>query len=56
MVTTLNYNALLIFPDVDEELQRATRLMVDNQGAIALAKNPVFHRKTMHITVDYHHM
>ena len=26
----------------------------DNQGAIALAKNPVNHRRTRHINVSYH--
>jgi len=26
----------------------------DNQGAIALAKNPVFHQRTKHIDLRYH--
>lgn len=26
----------------------------DNQGAIALAKNPIFHQRTKHIDIKYH--
>ena len=29
-------------------------LYADNQGAIQLAKNPKFHRRTKHIGVQYH--
>ena len=29
-------------------------LYADNQGAIQLAKNPKFHRRTKHIGVRYH--
>jgi hypothetical protein len=29
-------------------------LYVDNQGAIALAKNPVFHKRSKHIDIKYH--
>jgi len=28
---------------------------VDNQGAIALAKNPVFHNRSKHIDIQYHY-
>ena len=31
------------------------RLMEDNQGAIALAKNPVAHARTKHIDIRYHY-
>lgn len=31
-------------------------LMEDNQGAIALAKNPVAHARTKHIDIRYHHI
>ena len=31
-----------------------TVLWEDNQGAIALAKNPVFHKRTKHIQIRYH--
>ena len=33
-----------------------TRLLTDNQASIALASNPVFHKRTKHIDVRYHHM
>lgn len=31
-------------------------LMVDNQGALALAKNPVHHQRTKHIDIRYHYI
>ena len=31
-------------------------LNVDNQGAIALAKNPVFHQRSKHIDIRYHYI
>ena len=31
-----------------------TVLREDNQGAIALAKNPLFHKRTKHIQIRYH--
>lgn len=31
-----------------------TLLNVDNQGAIALAKNPVYHQRSKHIDIKYH--
>jgi hypothetical protein len=31
-----------------------TTLLMDNQSAIAIAKNPAFHERTMHIEVHYH--
>lgn len=33
---------------------RATELKVDNQAAIAMSKNPEFHRRTKHIGVRFH--
>jgi hypothetical protein len=36
------------------ELDIKAQLFVDNQSAIKLAKNPVFHRRTKHIDVKYH--
>lgn len=39
----------LNFPPSD-----ATTLLVDNQGAIALATNPAFHARTKHIGVRHH--
>ena len=32
----------------------ATKMMCDNQGCIALAKNPTHHSRTKHIDVQYH--
>ena len=41
-------NELKIYAD------EAVLVHQDNQGAIALAKNPVFHQKTKHIDLRYH--
>jgi len=34
----------------------AVKIFVDNQGAIALAKNPEFHTRTKHIDIQYHYV
>ena len=34
--------------------QRATMIICDNQGCIALARNPKHHSRTKHIDVQYH--
>ena len=34
--------------------QEPTTLYADNQGAIALMKDPKYHKKTKHIAVPYH--
>ena len=31
-----------------------TLIYEDNQGAISMAKNPVFHKRTKHIQIRYH--
>ena len=36
--------------------QEATVIFEDNQGAIATAHNPVFHRRTKHIQIRYHYV
>ena len=33
-----------------------TVLMEDNQGAIAIAKNPIIHARTKHIDIRYHYV
>jgi len=35
-------------------LQGPMVVNVDNQGSIALAKNPVFHDRSKHIAIQYH--
>ena len=42
-----------IRPETVNELQ-ATIIYCDNQGAIALAKNPQFHARTKHIDIQHH--
>ena len=32
----------------------AVKIYEDNQGSIALAKNPKFHKRTKHIDIRYH--
>jgi hypothetical protein len=32
----------------------ATKIFEDNQGCIALARNPVLHKRTKHIEIRYH--
>ena len=34
----------------------ATKIFEDNQGAIALAKNPTHHSRTKHIDIKYHYV
>jgi hypothetical protein len=34
----------------------APKLLVDNQSAITLSKNPVFHERSKHIDVCYHYI
>ena len=36
------------------EFVECPKLYCDNQGAIALVENPVFHKRTKHINVKYH--
>ena len=31
-----------------------TLIFEDNQGAISMAKNPVFHKRTKHVQIRYH--
>lgn len=40
--------------DIGQEQKGPTELRCDNQGAIALSGNPVFHSQTKHIEVSHH--
>jgi DNA repair protein RadC len=37
-----------LMADLQMEQKESTQILVDNQAAIAIAKNPVFHGKTKH--------
>ena len=43
-----------LMADVGCVQERATMIMCDNQGCIALAKNPKYHSRTEHIDVQHH--
>ena len=45
-----------LLSDIDEQynMSRPVVLYEDNQGAMALVKNPVFHNRTKHIDVRFH--
>jgi hypothetical protein len=49
---TLWLQALL--KDIGQTVKPPTLLYVDNQGAIALAHNPIFHDRTKHIDAKHH--
>ncbi|KAG8480142.1 hypothetical protein CXB51_024952 [Gossypium anomalum] len=40
--------------DLNEEQLEPTEIKVDNQSAVAIAKNPVFHGKTKHFKIKFH--
>jgi len=40
--------------DNDSTATERQQIFVDNQGAIQLAKNPMFHEHTKHISVHFH--
>jgi hypothetical protein len=42
--------------DFREEEPKAATLMVDNQSAISLIKNPVFHERSKHIDLRFHYI
>ena len=43
-----------IFSDINGCPTQTVNLFADNQGAIALAKNPVHHQRSKHIDIRYH--
>ena len=44
----------LLLKDMSKNPQHATTLHCDNQGALALSKNPLFHSRSKHFDVQYH--
>lgn len=45
-----------LLKDIGSTCELGTVLFVDNQSAIRLVKNPVFHRRTKHIDIRYHYI
>ena len=43
-----------LFADICGTSKECIKLYADNQGAIALAKNPVDHQRSKHIDIKYH--
>jgi hypothetical protein len=43
-----------LLQDLNEPQLKATAIYEDNEGCIALAKNPVHHKRSKHIDVKYH--
>ena len=43
-----------LFSDINGREIQSVKLFGDNQGAIALAKNPVHHQRSKHIDIRYH--
>lgn len=40
--------------DIGQKQSSPTRICCDNQGALALTANPVFHARTKHVEVQHH--
>jgi hypothetical protein len=45
-----------ILADIGQTQTSPTTIREDNQGAIKLASNPVFHARTKHIDVKFHYV
>ncbi|KAI3500109.1 hypothetical protein L1887_35925 [Cichorium endivia] len=45
---------VLLMEDLHQKVDYAVPLYCDNQSAICLAENPVFHARTKHVEVQYH--
>ncbi|CAD6268395.1 unnamed protein product [Miscanthus lutarioriparius] len=43
-----------LISEITKEKPKAVTLFVDNNSAIALMKNPVFHGRSKHIDIKYH--
>ena len=46
--------ALLLDLGAQKHLEEIRNIYIDNQGAIALARNPEYHARTKHIDIQYH--
>jgi hypothetical protein len=46
----------LLLSELGQDMSSPTILHVDNQSAIAIARNPEFHERTKHIDVRYHYI
>jgi hypothetical protein len=44
----------IILKELRHEQEEETKIYCDNNSAIALSKNPVFHKKSKHIDTRYH--
>jgi hypothetical protein len=44
----------IILVDLHEQQEQPTQLICGNQSPIQMTKNPVFHKKTKHIDIQYH--
>lgn len=44
------------FPEYISDDQNTVEMRADNQGAIALVKNPHLHERSKHIDISYHHI
>ncbi|OMO61385.1 Integrase, catalytic core [Corchorus capsularis] len=42
--------------DVKQGVKEPVKILVDNQSAIAIAKNPVFHSRTKHFKIKFHYV
>ena len=43
-----------LLKDMHQQINRGIKLCSDNQSAIRLAENPIFHARTKHVEVHYH--
>jgi hypothetical protein len=43
-----------LISEITKEKPKAVSLFVDNNSAIALMKNPMFHGRSKHIDIKYH--
>ena len=46
----------LLLSELGQDMSSPTTLHVDNQSAMAIARNPEFHERTKHIDVRYHYI